>query len=271
MSVLLGVHARTLEGDAARRQARALAAWPALRGARLANLQFPDAVVSVDGFATHPVLTRGGGEPVVAEMLDRLAEMAAVDGSRWIGVAEADVQPTQAAIDRITADPRDGYAFSRTDFHPRTGHDIETVASAVGLFVVSADWWRHNSRRFREYLLGEPVWDAAFASILLCHSDAAILHREPLVRHERHPAADPRRSPHAAHTAALARLDAPYLERWAAYHHALAELRARGTPAEAEDELRGRIFHAPHLLARAAQAGRALAVRLRHRTRGTGA
>ena len=281
MSLLLGASAFAASEDAARRQAAALASWRALPGVSLANLQWPDEVFEVDGFATHPVLRldsravtgrAGPRKPVVSEMLDALAEIAAREGRRWIGYANSDVHVTPAAVERVLADGRDGYAFSRMDFDARTGEELGMTLAGVDALVVSVDWWRANRRRFRAYVAGEPVWDNVYTSILLSHSDAVLLNREPLIRHEAHAAAPWRRSPFAEHTRLLAALDRPYFTLWARYHDRLLELRARGASEGEEMALQRAVFrHAPSPADRAVQAARALKARLRWLVRGRSA
>lgn len=278
MSILLGVNAFPARGDAGRRQARALAAWRALSGVQLANLQWADDVYEVDGFDTVPVLTSDsraatglGGRrlPLVSECFDRLAELAHERGLRWFAYANSDVAYTQGAIDRIVEGGRQGYAFCRMDFDPETGEEVGMVTAGVDAFAVGVEWWRANRHRFRAYLGGEPIWDNVYAAILLAHADAVLVHREPLVRHERHPAGDWRGSPYATYLQYLAALDRPYFTLWAAWHHRLLELRARGASEDEEARLQREVFgRRPSVLDRAVQAARVAKARARWLTRG---
>lgn len=277
MSILLGVNAFPARGDGGRRQAEALASWCALRGVRLANLQWADDVYEVDGFETAPVLTSdsrtatgmsGRRLPLVSECFDRLADLARDRGLRWFAYANSDIAYTQAAIDRIVDGGREGYAFCRMDFDAETGEDVEMVTAGVDAFAVGVDWWRANRHRFRAYIGGEPIWDNVYAALLLAHADAVLVHREPLVRHERHPAGDWRGSPYAAYLNYLAALDRPYFTLWATWHHRLMELRARGSTEREEMELQRQVFaRRPSLLDRAVQAARAARAKARWLTR----
>lgn len=273
MTVLLGTNAFAASGDAGRRQSAALASWRALSGVRLANLQWPDESFEVDGFRRYPALrldsrlvSRRGGprKPIVSEAFDRLAEIAERQGCRWFVYANSDVHLTQAAIDRIVAEGRDGIAFSRMDFDGATGFDLGIETAGIDAFAVSVDWWRANRRRFRAYPGGEPVWDNVYAALLLCHGDAVVLNREPLVRHERHGAGPWGASPFADYVHYLAAMDRPYFSLWARYHWELAEMRARGASEDEETAMQRRVFRfAPTLSERAVQAARALKARLR--------
>jgi hypothetical protein len=252
MSLLLGANAYPATGEAGRRQAEALATWRALRGVRLANLQWPDEVCEVEGFATHPVLRgdsrlaarrkRGPRKPVMPELFDRLADLAEAEGCRWFGYANSDVQVTQGAVDWIVAGIRESYAFSRMDFDPETGADLEMEVAGIDLVVVSVEWWRANRKRFRAYLAGEPVWDNVYTSILLTHSDGVLLNRDPLIRHERHTPPPTAASPYAPYVWLLAARDRPYFSLWAHYHHHLTEMRARGAAEDEEMALQRRVF-----------------------------
>ncbi|SOD02595.1 hypothetical protein SAMN05216486_10475 [bacterium JGI 053] len=274
-SLLLGVNAFAATGDGARRQAEALESWRGLSGVRLANLGWPGDVVEVDGFATHPVLREdsrtasgraGPRKPVVSEAFDRLAAIAAAEGCRWFGYANSDIAWTQDAVDAIVAGGRQAYAFSRCDVEPGTGRGMEIVTAGIDAFVVDVAWWGANRRRFRAYLGGEPIWDNVYAAVLLAHGDGVLLNRAPLVLHERHPAGDWGRSPYAGYLAYLAALDSLYFSRWAAYHHRLSELRARGAGEDEDEEaalqreaFRGRFPARDRLV----QVGRALKARAR--------
>lgn len=267
-AILLGVNAFAATGEGARRQAEALATWRGLEGARLANLQWPDDPYPAHGFETHAVLRTdsrtvtgrdGRRLPVLSEVFDRLADLAAAGGCRWFGYANSDISLTQAAVDRIRADGREGYAFGRMDFDPVSGEDVEMVIAGVDLFVVTVEWWRANRRRFRAYLGGETIWDNVYSAILLAHADAVLLNRDALIRHERHPPADWRSSPFARYLNHLAALDRPSFTRWATYHHRLLAMRARGATEEEELRVQREVFRRPRSpLERAVQAGRVL-------------
>ena len=273
MSLLLGVNAFAATGDAARRQAEALARWRGLSGVRLANLGWPDEMLEVDGFATHPVLRTdsrtasgrpGPRKPVVREVFDRLATIAAAEGYRWFGYANSDVAWTQAAVDAVIGGGRQAYAFSRGDVEPGTGREIEVVTAGVDAFVVEVAWWGANRQRFRDYVGGEPIWDNVYAALLLAHADGVLLNRAPLVLHERHPAGDWGRSSYAEYLAYLAALDSLYFTRWAVYHHRLTELRARGAGEDEELALQREAFRGSFSAReRVVQVGRALKARAR--------
>lgn len=275
--ILLGVNAHPAAGDAARRQAGAAESLRRLRGVRLANVQWVDEVHEAPGFETLAVLRGdsrtasgcdGPRKPLVSEAFDALAEAAAARGCRWFGYANSDIQVTQAAVDRVAALGLEAYAFSRMDFDAETGRDLGLVLNGIDLFVVGVEWWRANRRRFRPYVGGEPVWDNVYTSLLLCHARGVLLNREPLVRHERHPASAWGRSPFAAYIALLAARDRPYFTLWAHYHDALLRLRERGAGEDEELALQRRSFrYAPGVGARVVQALRAARATLRYAAR----
>jgi hypothetical protein len=277
MSVLLGVNAFPATGEGGRRQAEALATWRGLTGARPANLQWADEVYEVDGFETLPVLgadsrtvsgRAGRRLPVLDEAFDRLADAAQAAGHAWFAYANSDISLTQGAVDRILAAEGAGMAFSRMDYDAATGQELEMVTAGIDLFAVRVEWWRANRRRFRGYIGGEPVWDNVYAAILLRHAGAVLVNREPLLRHERHPAGDWRASPFSRYVAYLAALDRPHFSRWAVYHHHLLLLRERGAAAEEEDRLQREVFRGPAPLSgRLLQGARALKAWLAYRAR----
>jgi len=273
VTLLVGVQAYRARGDAARRQACALAALAGLARVARVNLQWPDEVLEVDGFETLSVLRRdsigatgrrGARKPLVREMFDALCAAAEARGARLFCFANSDIHIPQPLVDRVLAEPRDGWAVSRMDYDGETGRDLEVVTRGVDAFVVSTAWWRRHRRRFRAYVAGEPVWDNVYAALLCGHGDAVVLNRGAgLVRHERHPPAWGA-SPYAGYTHLLAALDAPAFSRWARYHHALEALRARGAGEAEEWALQHALFRArPSPGERVVQVGRALRARLR--------
>jgi hypothetical protein len=272
VSVLLGVNAYPASGDAGARQARALESWRGLSGVRLANLQWPDEVFAVDGFATHPVLAAdsrtasgrpGPRKPLVSEIFARLAEIAGREGCAWFGFANADIHWTQAAVDRVAERGLEAAAFSRMDVDPESGRELEMVTAGIDGFVLSVDWWWRHHRRFRGYVGGEPVWDNVYTAIVLRHARAELENRAPLLRHERHPAGDWRKSPFVRYVAYLAALDRLDFTRWAVYHYELLRMRERGIDPDAEDRLQREIFRRREPLSdRVLQTARALKARL---------
>jgi hypothetical protein len=272
VTLLLGVNAFAAQGEAARRQAAALASWRDLAGVRLVNLGWPGDVYEVEGFATHPLLSAdarsasgraGPRKPLVPEMFDRLARLAADAGCRWFAYANADVHWTQAAVDRVAAEALGAYALSRMDVD-EGGRALGMVTSGVDAFVVSVERWATLRRRCRAYIGGEPIWDNVYAAVLLRHAGALLLNRDALITHQRHPASDWRQSPYAGYLNYLAGLDRAHFSRWATYHHRLGALRAAGAPEADELRLQREVFtRREGALAGALQAARALKTRVR--------
>jgi len=275
VSVLLGTNAFPAPGEGGARQARALETWRALAGVRLANLQWPDEVFEVDGFATHPVLVHdsrtatgraGPRKPLVNEMFGHLARIAEREGCAFFGFANGDIRWSQAAVDLAAERGLEAAAFSRMEIDPRTGADLKMVIPGIDAFVLSVDWWRRHHRRFRGYVGGEPVWDNVYTAIVLRNARSVLVNREPLIRHERHPAGDWSKSPFARYIAYLAGLDRLDFNRWALYHYHLLELRRRGSDSEVEDRLQGEIFRAPDSIAgRLRQVARGVKARVTYR------
>ncbi|MDZ4685102.1 MAG: hypothetical protein SH850_08420 [Planctomycetaceae bacterium] len=248
-SVLLGTHIHSATGDAARRQIRAMTGLRDLCPMTPVNLQFADRVnlQELDGFDTLAVLQQdsnsvtgqpGVRKPVVSELFTRLAEAAVQRGARYFGFTNSDIVFTPAAIDRIQQGDRPAYVFARTDFEPGTEQNTRSLIYGTDVFAVDASWWLSHRRRFRPYIVGESCWDNVYTAQLLCWAGGLLLNREPLVRHEAHPAVW-RKSPFAEHNGYLAALDRLYFTRWAIYADRLEKLRlAAGGLADERDESR---------------------------------
>jgi hypothetical protein len=276
--IVLGTNGYDARGDAGRRQSAALATWPGLPGVHAVNLQWPDEVFAVDGFATEPVLRldsrtvsrrQGPRKPILPEMLDRLAQTAVARGARWFGYANSDIRFTPAAVERVEREGRQAYAFARMELEPGTGEPRAMLPSGTDAFFFTPAWWAENRHRFRPYIAGEPIWDNVYAAITLCHSDGVLVDNEPLIAHEAHEISDWRGSPFAAYLRWLSALDAPYFSLWASYYFHLVRLRERGASAEEEAQLQRRAFRfRPSVGARLVQAGREIKAHLRYRVAG---
>ena len=231
------------------------------------NLQFADRqdFQEFEGLDTLAVLRQdsntltgqpGPRKPVVSELFTCLAEAAVERGLRYFGFANSDILFTPAAIERLQYADRGAYVFARTDFESGTERDVHSLIYGTDAFIVEASWWQSHCQRFRPYIVGESCWDNVYTAQLLCWAGGLLLNREPLIRHEGHPAVW-RQSPFGKHNGYLAALDRMYFTRWVIYAERLAQLRtaANGPAAEtAELRLQDEVFRdwkptvADHLL-----------------------
>jgi hypothetical protein len=195
----------------------------------------------------------GPRKPIVTEMLDVLAAEAERRGIFRIGLVNGDIVVTAAAIARATATPRPALGVSRTDTGP--GEPESLLLHGVDMFTFDVGFWRRERRRFRAYVLGEPVWDNVFAAVAACHG-GELLNRERLLLHQRHPAAFAD-SPYARYVHLLAARDSSYFSLWCAYVARAEALRERGGTREQEEALQREIFRAPGLAAEAVDIARA--------------
>jgi hypothetical protein len=267
--ILLGTQLYGASGDARRRQDRSVESLIGLPGAAAVNVQFGDAVFEQPGLETLPVLRQdartvtalpGRRKPIATEVFSALAEAARARGLRWFGYLNADIMVTSRALD-IVREGRDTYAFSRQDVDDR-GARLGIVTSGLDFFVFDVGWWERHRRRFRPYVLGECAFDNVYASMMMCHSNGAIVNREPGIFHERH--ASGAGGPFADYNWFLAALDSPYFTLWVRYWEQLTAARARGAEPAEEEAIRQRVFvwrRSP--AAWAVQAGRSLKARVR--------
>lgn len=245
MSIVLGTHVYPATGEGQRRQQNALRALGSLQNVVRINLQFHDRaqLCPAEGFETCPVLQQdsqtlsgrmGLRKPIVSEMFQRLAEQAQQKGCRYFGFVNSDIVVGPEAIE-LALGGKQATIFSRLDFDGATGRSLGMLIYGTDLFIVDARWWLSKRRLFRPYIVGESCWDNVYAAQLLCHADALLLNRRPLIWHEQHEAVW-RDSPFAGYNHFLAALDAPYFSLWAGYIHHLTDLRARN--AGEDEELR---------------------------------
>ena len=277
--LLVGTQIHAAEGDAQRRQLRAMARlrefcrWP------LVNLQFRDGnLQEFDGFETHRVLgqdsvrltgRQGRRKPIVSEMFTYLAAAAIQRDLRYFVFTNSDIIFTAEALERILAGDHDSFVYSRTDVDPATGVDQQPLIYGADVFAVDARWWLTHHAKFRAYVVGENAWDNVYAAQLLCWSGGRLLNRDPLVRHEAH-AIVWQSSPFAAHNAYLAGLDRMYFTRWVRYIRRLEALRAAANglaAVDAELRLQDEVFARwkPAVTDRMLQAMRVAKLKLRRR------
>ena len=273
--ILIGTRLYAAAGEAAGRQAAAVASLRTLTGVALVNLQFVHAPHHVDGIRTLATLQRtsrdvarrdGPEKPLVSEMFDALAAEATALGLRAFCFTNGDIVFSQAAVDWIREGDRDAWVFSREEFDGATGRSGGMQIAGIDVIAVSIRWWTANRSRFGDYIVGESTWDNVYASILLCHANAAIENRRGLVRHEQHALAWTA-SPFVEYTRLLAAFDAGDFTLWCRYIDALQRLRAeRAGPAQEDALARATFVWRPSPWQRMVQAGRNVKARVRYLT-----
>lgn len=253
-SLLIGTHTYPAVGDAARRQAAAIATLGGLARAGALDVQFRrephriDGLPSIDALSLDSCLITGRDGPrraIVRELLDVLAREAAARGCAYFCFANADILWSQAAVDWILSSGREACVFSRQDVDPATGAGAGIELAGLDVFAFATGVWPRIRRRYRDYLVGQMTWDNVYAAVTMCHADAVIENRLGLVRHERHATDAAPAPPYAAYTRLLAALDARYFHLWCTYWGRVKALREQGAPEEAERALATETFAWP--------------------------
>ena len=273
--MLIGTHTFAATGESARRQDNGVRSILALQGVELVNVQFARHPHHVDGVRTLAVLAqtsngvsgrRGAMKPIMSELFDALAAEASAHGIEYFCFTNADILISQAAVDWMLATRKEAYAVSREDFDGATGAALGMELAGIDVFAIKTGWWCANRSLFRSYIAAEGVWDDSYTAILMCHADAVIQNRRPLIRHEAH-LRGPMHSPEfGAYTAFIAALDAPYFDLWCKYWDGVVRLRTQGASEEEEAALARRIFrYRPTLFARARHVGRVVKAHARYR------
>jgi hypothetical protein len=273
MSLLIGAQFYAGPPDAARRQEQAIEALLRLRGVTRLNIQWVNEVYEHPAIETLAVLRHDSRtvtrlpvrrKPIMPELFDALAAAAATRGCRYFGFVNADILVSQAAVDLITREQRDAYAFSRLDIEPETGRALNLILNGLDLFAFTVDWWRRERHRFRRYILAEWFYDCVFGALIVCHGNGMIVNRDGEIRHEAHPQAPSGLLAH--YNGYLAALDAPYFSLWVRYRNRLDELRKRHAPLMEELALQRETFvWRPSVVDRLVHVGRQLKARWRYR------
>jgi hypothetical protein len=273
--VTIGTRFYPAAPDSQRRQARARDALVQLSDVHAVNLQFSDEAFRPPGFETCAILRRdsrtvtGGGvvrKPIVLDMFDGLAAVAARRGDRYFAYLNADIEVTQPAVERVLRGGRTGYAFCRVDLAAGTRETGAALLIGLDMFAADTAWWARERRRFRPYIAGEALWDNVYAALFASHGRAEIVDTDSGIYHEQH-SASWGGGLYAAYNGYLAALDAPYFTRWAVYHARLEGARASGQSLD-RDQLMRDVFE-PRVL-RGLDYPRHLARSLRARIRYAG-
>ena len=265
MHILLGTSVSGRAGAAAREAPAqaALAALAASGRAACVNLLFHDEPASVPAAIAQLPLLRldarlasgvdGPRKPIVAEMLDVLADEADRRSLRRIGIVNGDIVVSPEAIALAGSTPSCGLAIARTD---RGGDTPESLLRhGIDLFTFDTAFWRRERRRFRDYVLGEPVWDNVYAAIVACHG-GMIVNRPGLILHTRHPSAFGG-SPYARYVHLLAARDSSYFSLWCQYVARIEAIAPAAVTEQIDLALQREIFRPPGLAAEAVDVARA--------------
>jgi hypothetical protein len=252
--MLIGIQLYAADAVVTRRQEYAVDALSTLAGVEALNLQFKngpradspkiETAAVLEGDSVAVTGAPGKRKPLAREVFDALADRAARRGHRHFAFINADIVVKREAVEEIDRRACENYVISRSDVDD-LGNDIphaRPMTSGLDMFVVSTAWWPRHRHRFRQYIIGETCWDCVYAAILLSHSRGIVLNRDTLMLHERHAPSWHEVTPAARYNGMLAALDARYFSIWAQYWERLEELRARGGPAEEEQELQRRAF-----------------------------
>jgi hypothetical protein len=249
--VLIGMFTYAATGDAARRQDACVRSLLSLSRADVVNLTFPHDGHHVDGVESLAVLRKDArtvtGKPgrrkgMLGEMFRVLGREAVARGARYFCFTNADIVWSQEAVDWILESGKQGYCFSRRNVDAVTGADQGIELSGIDAFAIEPAWWRLHAHRFRDYIVGEDIWDNTYTAIVMCHADAALENRLGLLRHDLHEAGATRNASYAAYLQYLSALDAGYFRLWCHYWWPLVEGRERGASAAEEERLAREVF-----------------------------
>jgi hypothetical protein len=254
MTVVLGTHVYPASGSALSRMDAALHSWTELKGVSLVDLQFGGGTGSDRSpFKSRHVLTtdsttitgrEGPRKPVMSELLQQLAAVAAAEGSVYFGFSNADIHVSQHAIDLVSQSGLDAVVFTRMDVEAGTGRELGEFYSGQDTIFLNLDFYRRHQSRFRPYVVGEMPWDVVYTSIVLTHGNSRLVNRGAFTTHVAHETiwVD---SPFGEHAWRLARLDWAYMARWYRFYYAVKALRERGGDPVREDQFLDEAFRRP--------------------------
>lgn len=268
--LVIGTHFYQGGPEEMRRQARVMDGLGRIDDIEIVDLQWSAQPAKRTWIRTLPVLRgsstsvtghAGRVKPLVRELFEALASAAERIGSRHFVFFNADCLLTDAAIELVRAARHEVFAFSRTN-HDAAGAGLGIYAKGLDAFGCDVRWWRANRDRFRPYIIGERSWDNVYAAIAMCHADALLLNRGPLLLHEAHPIVWGA-GPFDAYNRFLTALDFRYFRMWGQYYDRLLDARSRGVSEDEERAIARQVFtwrrSAREAIVQAARSGKARA------------
>lgn len=263
--LVLGTHYHPGSADVLARQQAGQESLRRLPGVDCVNLQFPDAPMEVPGFECVAELSAdsikvtgrtGARKPVGRQLLDLLARRAGEVGAPYFGSVNADIQVLPAVVEAVSKYSRDAFFFSRTDTNPTTGGREAIFFVGIDLFIFRLAWWRKNAFRFRNYIVGEGLYDPIYTTVALCHSDGILFNNRDFILHPNHDRIW-KASPFSDWNIFLSCRDFLYLEKWNRYSQHLTRNLPEGVSDEAmERTQREFLTWPPSLKSRLWQVGR---------------
>lgn len=270
----LGSHYYAAADETLARNRAAATTLKKLPRTTLVNLLFRDESFEEDGFETHACLSRdsctatgrkGPRKPLARETFDSLARLAEESDHPFFAWINADIAVEPEFIGWIDSMQRDCFFFSRTDIGAPETEENGMFWFGIDLFVFRVSWWKEHRTRFRNYVIGDGLYDTIFTSIALSHSNGILVNNRSLIFHQFHPRVWAK-SPFSDWNIFLSCRDFLYVERWHEYSGHLMQRPPEDFNDDEAEQLQREVFHSRFpISSRIVQAGRAAKAYIRYR------
>jgi hypothetical protein len=120
----------------------------------------------------------------------------------------SDTLPSKKLIKLILKIEYETYVVSRHEIYPLKNINDNVDAFKIEIagfdaWICKKEWWINNSYRFDDFVIGNHLWDVAYALTMYSNSNGKICNKEFYLGHEKHDIKWNDSSPEAIHNSKL--------------------------------------------------------------------
>jgi len=179
----------------------------------LYNITFKEELSENVNFVHLPLLSRCAKDliedsistkPISKDFFDILSQQ----DCDYFMFLNSDVMPTRKLIKLILKGEYETYAASRHEILPLNNITDDLSAFKIEIagfdaWVCKKEWWINHRDLFKDYVIGNHLWDVAYAVTFFQNSNGKFCNKDFYLAHEKHPINWNDSSPEATHNAQL--------------------------------------------------------------------
>lgn len=126
--------------------------------------------------------------PMMRDLFDKLADL----DYEYFGFTNDDIIISDRLIKHFIETDFDSWSVSRLAIEPITSL-TQTISgdhyqvAGFDANIIKTKWWKENSKKFPNYVLGHPCWDVHYATLLMRHGNSCLCNKwPPLCFHIKH-------------------------------------------------------------------------------------
>jgi hypothetical protein len=189
----------------------------------LYNITYKDEVSEHSQFIHLPFLTKEAKDvvengknniPIAKELFDILSQQEC----DYFMFLNSDVLASKRLIKLILKGEYETYSVSRHDTLPIKNITDDIVPFRIEIagfdaWICKKEWWIKNSNLFKDYIIGNHLWDVDYALTMFSNSNGKLCNKEFYLAHEKHPIKWNETSPEALHNTKLFN-ETPFHQKW---------------------------------------------------------